>query len=313
MRGVTKTIVGLALLASGCSADVAVEVLDAQGNPTVVTVNGDTTVASGAATEGARGADAEDPADATVTADDTPTATPTAAPAEASGEATPTPTPAGDDDAATPTVTGTPTPAADPTPTPDASSGETATPTATPEPTPTSVPTATPTPTPTPTPEPVEIEFVIAPDAALLGVDIGTDTTEAMETLESLIGEPDFDSGWYVGCPLDGDELDERLVQWGDLNVYFDRSDGDEIMRAWGYDLRIVDGGYPELELIELPGGSQMGDPVNEVAAAAGLEVVYDALFDINRVGEDGYEILSDAPPGAPVWGAFVPFIPTCE
>ena len=313
MRGVTKTIVGLALLAAGCSADLDVEVLDSQGNPTVVTVNGDTTVASGAASEGARGADAEDPADATVTADETPTATPTPASSDASGEATPTPAPTvGGADTATPTVSATPTPAAaDPTPTPESSSGDTSTPTATPSPTPTAVLTATPT--PTPTPEPIEIEFVIAPNAALLGVDIGSDTTEAMEALESLIGEPDFDSGWYVGCPLDGDGLDERLVQWGDLNVYFDRSDGDEIMRAWGYDLRIVDGGYPELELIELPGGSQMGDPVNEVAAAAGLEVVYDALFDINRVGEDGYEILSDAPPGAPVWGAFVPFIPTCE
>ncbi len=84
-------------------------------------------------------------------------------------------------------------------------------------------------------------------------------------------------------------------------------------MRAWGYDIRIVEGGFPEAELIQLPGGRQMGDPVDVVAAAADLDVVYDELFEINRVGEEGYEILSDPPPGAPVWGAFVPFIPTCE
>ncbi len=179
--------------------------------------------------------------------------------------------------------------------------------------TPTPTPTPTPIPAPQATPTPAPIEFVVGPEAPLLGVALGSDATTAMEVLEATIGEPDYDSGWYIGCPLDGDEDDERLVQWGDLNVYFDRSDGTEVMRAWGYDLRIVDGGFPEIDLIELPGGAKMGDPVNEVAAAAGLEVRYDDLFEINRVGEAGYEILSDAPPGAPVWGVFVPGIPTCE
>ena len=315
MRGATKIIiVCLAMLAAGCSVDLGVEVLDTEGNPTVVTVNGDTIAVSESAADGARGSGGDDAATETATpapGAEAATPVPTAPDATPEPQGTPTPT-AGAAETPTPAADATSTPVpSQPPPTPASSSGDTSTPTATPSPTPTSTPT--PTATPTPTPEPVEIEFVGSPNAALLGVEIGADATEAMDSLEGLIGEPDFDSGWYEGCPLDGDELDERLVQWGDLNVYFDRSDGDEIMRAWGYDLRIVDGGFPELELIELPGGSQMGDPVNEVAAAAGLEVRYDAVFDINRVGEDGYEILSDAPPGAPVWGVFVPGIPICE
>ncbi|MEM7285235.1 MAG: hypothetical protein AAF480_02705 [Actinomycetota bacterium] len=297
----------MTLLVSACSVELGVEVLDPHGNPTVVPVNGETVAMAEAAVEGARGAgvDAavdEQPDQPTPSRD---TAEPTVTPAS-DPEAEPTATPVPADDAPAPTVEPTPTSSTpDPTPTPADASGDTSSPTATPSPTPTPAPTAT--------PEPVEIEFVIGPDAPLLGVAVGSDATAAMASLATAIGEPDFDSGWYVGCPLDGDALDERLVQWGDLNVYFDRSDGAEVMRAWGYDLRIVDGGFPELEMIELPGGARMGDPVNEVAAAAGLEVRYDDLFDINRVGESGYEILADAPPGAPVWGVFVPGIPTCE
>ena len=307
MRGVTRLVVGITLLVSGCSVDLDVGVLDAQGNATVVPVNTESISQSETASEGARGGGVDTTAASTAT----PASDPTPTPASDDG-ADQEPTPTSDDTTTTsPTATAASTPVPEATATPADSSGPTPTAAPAATPTPTAEPTATPTPAATPTPVP--IEFVVAPDAALLGVDIGDDADEALESLEALIGEPDFDSDWYVGCPLDGDELDERLVQWGDLNVYFDRSHGDEIMRAWGYDLRIVDGGFPELELIELPGGSQMGDPVNEVAAAAGLEVRYDALFDINRVGEDGYEILSDAPPGAPVWGVFVPAIPTCE
>lgn len=315
MRGLTRVLAGVTLLVSGCSADLGVEVVDANGNPTVVTVNSETIERSEAAAEGTRGSDVGATAEPTPTGDVAGEATPeTVAGERAEPDATATPDGEGTPAPTTP-PTATPVPAGEATPTPSATSEATPTPTPTPAPTATSTPTPEPTatPTPTPTPTPVPIEFVVSPNAALLGVDIGTDATDALTSLEDAIGTPDFDSGWYVGCPLDGDELDERLVQWGDLNVYFDRSDGDEIMRAWGYDLRIVDGGFPEIELIELPGGGQMGDPVNEVAAAAELEVRYDVLFDINRVGEDGYEILSDAPPGAPVWGVFIPAIPTCE
>ncbi len=207
-----------------------------------------------------------------------------------------------------PTATPTPPPTATPVPTP----------TPTPEPTSTPTPTATPEPVPTveptPTATPVPIEFVIAPNAPLLGVALGTETEAALAQLTSLIGSPDEDTGWYVGCPLDGDDLNERLVQWGDLNVYFDLFDGDAgVLRAWGYDVRVVAGGFPEPELVMLPGGSRLGDPINQVAVAAGLAVRYDETFDINRVGDPGYEIVSDAPPGAPAWGAFVPFVPSCE
>ena len=181
-------------------------------------------------------------------------------------------------DPATPTVTDGSTPS---TPGPETMTGPTV--------------DVVPTPTARPTPTPVVVEFIIGPNAALLGVAIGAEADDAMSMLAAAIGEPDFDTDWYVGCPLDGDELNERLVQWGDLNVYFERFDGTEKFRAWGYDLRIVEGGYPEIDLIELPGGSRMGDPVNVVAAAAGFDVVY------------------DAPPGAPVWGAFVPSVPACE
>ncbi len=222
---------------------------------------------------------------------------------------------------ATPTVglTATPAPSAEPEPSPVAEPTLTPGPTATAAPTPEPEPTPTPTPTPagdptaTPAPTAIPIEFVIGPNAPLLGVPIGTDAETALDQLVSLIGEPDSDTDWYVGCTTDGDELNERLVQWGDLNVYLMRARGVERMRAWGYDVRIPDGGFPEVELIQLPGGGRIGEPIDQVAADAGLPVVYDEVFDINRVGEDGYEIIADGAPDAPVWGAFVPFVPACE
>lgn len=295
VMGLTGVMV---VVAGGCAAEVDVGSLDVVGNPAVVDV--DTDAAAGV--EGETGP-AASTSGGTEAASSGPTPTPggdtTATPGQDPDG--PTATPGSDAESSPGPATATTSPAP--------------TPTAAPTPSPTPAPTSTPVPTlpPTPTPTPVPVEFVIAPDAALLGVEVGTEAADAMASLEAVIGPPDFDSGWYVGCPLDGDALDERLVQWGDLNVYFDRSDGDAVMRAWGYDLRIVDGGFPELDVIELPGGARMGDPVEDVAAAAGLEVRYDPVFDINRVGAAGYELLADAGPGAPVWGAFVPFIPICE
>ncbi|MGI9624060.1 MAG: hypothetical protein ACR2PK_14590 [Acidimicrobiales bacterium] len=157
------------------------------------------------------------------------------------------------------------------------------------------------------------VPVTIAPNAALFGVELGTDAVLAVSQLVAQLGVPDVDTGWYVGCPLDGEQLDERLVQWGDLNTYFDRSTGEGAFIAWGYDLRIADGGVPPLGLVDLPGGTHLGDPINEVAAAAGLSVTADESFGVNRVGGSGFEILSDPPLGAPAWGAFVPAIPLCD
>lgn len=159
----------------------------------------------------------------------------------------------------------------------------------------------------------VPLTFVVAPNASVLGVPLGASAEDALVRLTEMLGEPDVDSGWYEGCPLDAGGDDERLVQWGDLNVYFDRLGDGDVLAAWGYDLRKVAGGFPEVELVLLPGGATLGDPINDVAFAAGLDVVYDEDFDINRVGEAGYEIVSEGPPGAPSWGAFVPAVPTCE
>lgn len=208
-----------------------------------------------------------------------------------------------------PSGTSTAEPTATPEPTPTPSTDEEPAPT--PEPTPTPSPSPTPTPTVIPTPAP--IQFLIEPNADLLGIALGTEAATTIAGLEALIGPSTFDSEWSVGCPLDGGELNERLVQWGDLNVYFDIIDGEGVFTAWGYDLRVVDGGFPEPELVVLPGGGRVGDPIDDIAAAAGLEVRYDEIFDINRVGEPGYEIVADAPPDAPAWGAFVPFVPACE
>ena len=278
---------GIMAVAAGCSAALDVQLTDV-GAP-----ESKPTVQQGAIATVAPG---PDPVDSAMAAGDpaTPTVTDGSTPSTPGPETTTGPTV---DVAPTPGVATAPSPIPEPTSTP----------------LPRATATAVPTPTATPTPTPVVVGFIIGPNAALLGVAIGAEADDAMSMLAAAIGEPDFDTDWYVGCPLDGDELNERLVQWGDLNVYFERFDGTEKFRAWGYDLRIVEGGYPEIDLIELPGGSRMGDPVNVVAAAAGLDVVYDELFDINRVGVAGFEIVSDAPPGAPVWGAFVPSVPACE
>lgn len=238
--------------------------------------------------------------DLTVDAQGDPAETPTADP-----DATPAAEPTEPEATSAPEPTSTEMPVAEPTP------AASTPPPSTPTPAPTAAPTATEEPAPTPTPVPVQ--FVVAPDAPLLGIAIGSEASTTIEGLEALIGPPTNDTEWYVGCPLDGEELNERLLQWGDLNVYFELIGGEGIFVAWGYDVRIVDGGFPEPALVILPGGGRVGDPIDDVAAAAGLDVVYDETFDINRVGEPGYEIVSDGAPDAPVWGAFVPFVPACE
>ena len=84
--------------------------------------------------------------------------------------------------------------------------------TATPELTATAVPASTSTPMLTATSTPVVIEFAIGPNAPILGIELGAGADDAMGELIALIGEPDADTDWYVGCPLD-DDLNECLLQ----------------------------------------------------------------------------------------------------
>jgi hypothetical protein len=156
------------------------------------------------------------------------------------------------------------------------------------------------------------VAFVIAPDAPLLDVAIGAPLAEALPHLTDLLGEPDEDSDWYQGCPKGGIGNDERLVQWGDLNVYFERSGSAGVLVAWGFDLRRESNGLPGIDSLYLPGGATLGDPIEDVADSAGLGIIEAAEFGVTTVGVAGYEILANNDPGAPTWGAFVPAIPRC-
>lgn len=211
---------------------------------------------------------------------------------------------------ATPDATPTPSPTTEPTAEPTA----TAEPTPEPSPTPVATPTPTPAPTSTSTPTPAPAALIqVAPSGPLAGVALGTDAEPAIAALIDQFGPPTADTGWNPGCPLDAAGDNERTVQWGNLRAEFLRSDGAEFLWVWGFDIRNPAPGGPDVSEVALPGAGQIGDPIGDLAAAAGQALVFDDVFGFTSFG-GGYQVIASGldATGAS-YGAYVPFIPLCE
>jgi hypothetical protein len=158
------------------------------------------------------------------------------------------------------------------------------------------------------------VTITVAANGSLLGVSIGSGAESAIVTLEGVLGDPTHDSAWVVGCTADGEASNERTVTWGSLQTFFYRDVAEEFV-AWTYRLE-ADGsaasGGPGSEAIELPSGTEFGDPISEAAAALGGTVVLEE--DAAVVAIDGMEVRSSVvDETGPVDWVGVPHIPACE
>jgi hypothetical protein len=153
--------------------------------------------------------------------------------------------------------------------------------------------------------------LLVTPYGRLGGVEIGTDFDTASAALVDVFGEPDADTGWEVGCPLDGEDENERILRWGALEAHFYLVDTGRLV-AWT--IAADTGSIPRGATVVLPGGSTLGEPMSAVAAATGLEVVLDGVFEAAIVTEDGYTLWGFPDSlDAPLSLIGVPFVPVCE
>lgn len=148
----------------------------------------------------------------------------------------------------------------------------------------------------------------------------GSDATAAATELAQVIGPPRSDSGWVVGCPLDGPEVNERTLTWGSLVVSLQRDGAADVVRSWHYRLGQTTGrpdrGGPPVSQVLLPGGVSFGTPIGEVADALDeplLQEFFGYYLDL-----DGLLLYSNSGAGAatdtdPVDGVGVPYIPVCD
>jgi hypothetical protein len=153
--------------------------------------------------------------------------------------------------------------------------------------------------------------LLVTPYGRLGGVEIGTDFDTALPALVDVFGQPDVDTGWEVGCPLDGEDENERILRWGALEAHFYLVDTGRLV-AWT--IAADAGSIPRGATVVLPGGSTLGEPMSAVAASTGLEVVLDGVFEAAIVTEDGYTLWGFPDSlDAPLSLVGVPFVPVCE
>ena len=111
----------------------------------------------------------------------------------------------------------------------------------------------------------------------ILGLPPGTPVADVLAAMNAIYGAPDFDSGWNAGCPLDGGPDDhERVVDYGNLRIRFDRWDRPEQLAGWSYRRGLAgffDPDGPTPDDIALHDGVAWGQSGNEVAAALGVAI----------------------------------------
>ncbi len=153
--------------------------------------------------------------------------------------------------------------------------------------------------------------LLVTPYGRLGGVELGTDFDTASVALVDVFGEPDADTGWEVGCSLDGEDENERILRWGALEAHFYLVDTGRLV-AWT--IAADAGSIPRGATVVLPGGSTLGEPMSAVAASTGLEVLLDGVFEAAIVTEDGYTLWGFPDSlDAPLSLVGVPYVPVCE
>jgi hypothetical protein len=153
----------------------------------------------------------------------------------------------------------------------------------------------------------------VEPYARLADVPFGTEADVAIPLLVDVLGEPDVDTGWIRGCPLDGDEANERNLTWGSLQAQFFLNDTGRLV-SWTYDTRRGEVRPDAVTGIDLPGGAELEDAMADVAAGAGADLVIEPAFDAAVASVDGYTLWGfPANGGAPLALIGVPFVAFCE
>ena len=119
--------------------------------------------------------------------------------------------------------------------------------------------------------------------------------------MTAIYGAPDSDTGWNVGCPLDGGtEDDERRIAWGNLRIRFFRDGGGEVLAGWAYQrgaAGFFDPEGPTPDDIEMDQGVAWNQTIGEVADALGATTNIAAEFPlvfVNHAGEGDYRAGAD-------------------
>ncbi len=155
--------------------------------------------------------------------------------------------------------------------------------------------------------------------AALFGAAIGAEAEGAIAKLTGVLGAPDVDTGWDVGCPLNSATVkDERQLTWGHLHAYFTRPSETAAGAFSGYGYVLLEG--EELPLgdairrITLPNGVSLGAAIGDVAKAIGAKVVANPTFGWMSVATSGVEFTADGKANtSPLNAVSVPHVFTCE
>lgn len=179
--------------------------------------------------------------------------------------------------------------------------------------------TTTTDPGPTTSTDPAPIAIQLIPGGKLAGVAIGADTDTVLEAVTGVFGSPTDDTGWVVGCPLDGEDvINERLVKWGSLRVWFYGAPESGTLRAFGYYLDATTElpllGGPGLDYVETPPGVILGQAIADTGAAVGLAPVFSEMFGSTTVDLDGviFRAMGEGGDQTTVSGD-VPWTPICE
>lgn len=161
----------------------------------------------------------------------------------------------------------------------------------------TSTSTTTTTTTEPPPPPPV----ADATNGEILGLPLGTAADTVIDAMTTVYGAPDGDTGWNVGCPLDGGtEDDERRISWGNLRIRFFRDDDGEVLAGWGYQrgaAGFFDPEGPTPDDIAMDDGVAWNQTIGVVADALGGTTLIAPEFPlvfVDHAGEGDYRAGAD-------------------
>jgi len=162
----------------------------------------------------------------------------------------------------------------------------------------TSTTTTTTTTTTEPPPPPPVADAITG---EILGLPIGTQIDDVIAAMTALYGAPDNDTGWNIGCPLDGGtEDDERRIWWGNLAIRFFSDGGTGELAGWGYQ-RGAAGSFdpegPTPDDIVMDAGVAWNQTIGEVAAVLDATTQIAPEFPLvftNHAGEGDYRAAAD-------------------
>lgn len=155
--------------------------------------------------------------------------------------------------------------------------------------------------------------------AALFGAAIGTEAEGVIAKLTGVLGVPNVDTGWDIGCPLNSATLkDERQLTWGHLHVYLTRATDTTPGVFSGYGYVLLEGeelpAGDAVRRLALPTGVALGKAIGDVAKAVGAKAIANPTFGWMSVVTKGAEFTADGSVATALFNAVsVPHVFTCE